>query len=284
MLVTVRMNRPSPVPAVYCTLVQLPFDTDQPVPFTTQLQVVVPSCPVTVAFSVLPLELQAGLEAGGLIVHEGIAITRTVSEQVPMLLQMSVAEQMTVVVPTGYGAFNGWPSLRVHVTGSMPSQLSLAEGVKFTGEPAQTVMFPPPVLQVTTGAVVSTFQNTRRVNDGAELPQMSVAVQVRVWERKQPLTTTGPVVGGCTLIPQLSVMMTVPNALSICPGDGLQCKFIESAPFGLIIGSMVSTVQVTLLVIGIAWLPQLSAAVHVRLRVNVHPEPMVVSVWETVTG
>jgi hypothetical protein len=106
------------------------------------------------ALRLLLLDPQMGAEAGAVIVQLGLRTTRTVKLQVPVLLQPSVAEQVTVTVePTGYGAFMAWLSLRVQVTGTEPEQLSVAEGVgMFRAEPSQTVMLLPGTLQLTTGA------------------------------------------------------------------------------------------------------------------------------------
>lgn len=55
-------------------------------------------------------------------------ITTIVCVQLAELPAVSFAVQVMIVVPTGYGAFNGWPSLRIPVTVGVP-QLSLANGV-----------------------------------------------------------------------------------------------------------------------------------------------------------
>jgi hypothetical protein len=76
------------------------------------------------------------------------------------------------------------PSLRTQFTGTEPSQLSVAEVTKetFPASPTQTVISPLPLLQVTTGASVSTFQVMVTLADEV-LPQRSVEVKVRVWLR-----------------------------------------------------------------------------------------------------
>jgi hypothetical protein len=62
-------------------------------------------------------------------VNVGASVSNTVTVwvQEAWLPEPSVAVQVMVVVPFGYGAFNGWPSLRVPVTVGVP-QLSVAVG------------------------------------------------------------------------------------------------------------------------------------------------------------
>src|SRR5438477_11840304 len=55
-------------------------------------------------------------------------LTVTCCTHVAMLLQASVAFQVMLVLPCGYGAVSGWLSLRVPVTTGAGAQLSVAAG------------------------------------------------------------------------------------------------------------------------------------------------------------
>jgi hypothetical protein len=65
--------------------------------------------------------------AGQVICGGSVSLTVTVNEQLPVLVLVSVAEQVTVVVPTG----NVAPEAGVQTTGITPSQLSLAVGAVY---------------------------------------------------------------------------------------------------------------------------------------------------------
>src|SRR6266851_1557353 len=63
------------------------------------------------------------------IVGGSLSTTVTVCVQLDWLPEASVAVQVIVVVPFGYGAFKGWLSLRVPTTVGLLSQLSVAVAV-----------------------------------------------------------------------------------------------------------------------------------------------------------
>ena len=104
-----------------------------------------------------PAHLGSPKPGPSMMLQVGVPFTLTVKLQEAELPQPSVAGQVIVVTPTGYGSVNGKASLRLHTTGIAPSQLSLAVGgVKLTGAPSQTMMLPGQ--PVNTGAVRSSFQ------------------------------------------------------------------------------------------------------------------------------
>jgi hypothetical protein len=67
--------------------------------------------------------------AGQLIVGFSVSLTVTVWVHDEVLFASSVAVQVIVVVPLGYGAFSGWLSLRVPLIVGVLSQLSVAVAV-----------------------------------------------------------------------------------------------------------------------------------------------------------
>src|SRR2546428_554748 len=115
-----------------------------------------------------------------------------------------------------------------------------------------------------TGAVVSSVQVTVRATGVAALPQASLTVQVRVWERWQPLLLIGPSEALGAPTPQLSVAVARPRARSRSAALGLQLK-VRVLPEALITGAVVSSVQVTVRATGVAALPQASLTVQVRV-------------------
>ena len=126
----------------------------------------------------------------------------------------------------------------------------------------QAVIFKVVPVAVITGATVSTVQVTVLEAEEA-LPQLSVAVQVRVCVRVHPEAVTVPVEGTAVMFAvQLSVAVAVPRAESMPAGEGLHPS-VSVVPVAVITGATVSTVQVTVLEAE-AELPQLSAAVQVR--------------------
>jgi hypothetical protein len=115
---------------------------------------------------------------------------------------------------------------------------------------------------VITGATVSKVQVTVRETAIAALPQASMAVQVLVCEREQPVAVTVPVDAVGVTGPQASVAVAVPSAESIAPAVGLHAS-VNVVPVAVITGATVSKVQVTVRETAIAALPQASTAVQV---------------------
>src|SRR5256885_1313296 len=86
--------------------------------------------------------------------------------------------------------------------------------------------------QMMVGSVVSTTQLAVRETGVAALPQASVRVHVRLWERLQPVTVMALSVEVGLTLPQLSVAVAVPRAASIAAAVGLQ--FNVALPLALI--------------------------------------------------
>jgi hypothetical protein len=109
----------------------------------------------------------------GTVTTGGVSVTVIVKLAVPVLVCSSVAEQFTVVVPSG----NVEPDAGVQVTGSVPSTTSVALAVNVTAAPlglvACVVMFDG---TATTGGVVSVTVTVKVPL--AVLRAASVAVQV----------------------------------------------------------------------------------------------------------
>src|ERR1700752_4708457 len=97
-----------------------------------------------------------------LIVGASTSLTVTVCWHEDVLPESSVALQVIIVVPFGYGALSGWPSLRVPTMVGVLSQLSVAVAVpgltvaEHVPGSLPVVMFPG---QVIAGAVVSLTVN-----------------------------------------------------------------------------------------------------------------------------
>ena len=113
---------------------------------------------------------------------------------------------------------------------------------------------------VIVGGVVSSVQVA--VLEAEEvLPHASVAVHVLVWLLAHPLLTTAPSVEVSVGVPQASVAVAVPSVALISDAVGLHDK-VRAAPVAVIVGGVVSSVQVAVLEIEEV-LPQASVAVHV---------------------
>src|SRR5688572_21887648 len=112
--------------------------------------------------------MSPGTDSTGLTV----STTVTVKLRVPALPALSVAEQVTVVVPTA----NVEPLAGVHTGVNAPSTLSTADAVKLYTAPAGEVACSvAPAGTVMTGGVVSTTVMVKFIS--ATLPCESVAVQ-----------------------------------------------------------------------------------------------------------
>ena len=95
----------------------------------------------------------------------------------------------------------------------------------------------------------------------AIFPHPSVAVNVLVCERKQPLLCNTPVEIVTVGVPHPSLAVAEPSAPSIVAEDGLQPR-ASAFPDALIIGCVKSSVHVAVLDVELVF-PQASVAVHV---------------------
>jgi hypothetical protein len=155
------------------------------------------------------------------------------------------------------------PPSQVSVTVALPKAFSMAMalGLHVVIVPLEGV----PVV-VITGPVVSAFQVIILVAV-AVLPQLSVAVHVRVWD----LLQVGPVMALSADVtvadpPQLSVAVAVPKAVMMAALRGLHPILVVD-PLGPlvreIVGGVVLDFQVTVLLMGTAENPQALVAVQV---------------------
>jgi hypothetical protein len=135
---------------------------------------------------------------------------------------------------------------------------------------------------VIVGLVVSTVHVTVRLVE-AVLPHASVAVKVRVSERVQPLVVTALSTDEIVGVLQVSFAVALPRAASICAAVGLQPAF-NVVPLAVMIGEVVSTVQVTVRLV-LALSPHASVAVKVRVCDRAHAVTMILPSQEvTVTA
>ena len=95
----------------------------------------------------------------------------------------------------------------------------------------------------------------------AELPQPSVAINVRVLEAEQLPELTGPSVNVTDGEPQVAVAVAEPSAALISEAEGLQPS-VGVTPVIIIVGGLGALVHVTVLD-AVAELPQPSRAVNV---------------------
>src|SRR5438876_85885 len=117
------------------------------------------------------------MSAGAVTVGGVVSTTVTVKEFIPVLPLPSLAEQVTVVAPSG----KLLPETGVQVTGTDPAQTSSALAVKLT------VASPPPVHSaemgagtVTTGAAVSLTVTVKEALPVFPLPSLAEQVTVVV--------------------------------------------------------------------------------------------------------
>jgi hypothetical protein len=191
--------------------------------------------------------------------------------QASVAVQVLVCEREQPVITTE-------PVLAAGVTGP---QLSVAVAVPRAASMAAAIGLQPSVkvvpVAVITGASESRVQVTILETDTATLPQASVAVQVLLCEREQPIITTEPVLAAGVTGPQLSVAVAVPRAESIAPAVGLQAS-VKVVPVAVMTGASESRVQVTVLDTDTATLPQASVAVHVLVCEREQPVAVTVPV------
>ena len=154
-----------------------------------------------------------------------VSVTVTVNDAAPLLPRASVAVQLTVVGPSE----NVAPLAGVHVTGSAPSTISVADVVKLNAAPvalvASSVAFAG---TVTTGPVESV---TVTVNDDARvLPCVSVAVQLTVVD---PSGNVAPLDGA-------HATTTLPSTASLAVAE-----YVKLAPVALVASIVASAGTVT---------------------------------------
>src|SRR5678815_247935 len=192
----------------------------------------------------------------------------TVRAAVELLPQASVAVNVLVCVrlqPLTWTAPSTETTvgvLQASVAVAVPSApfISPADGLQ------PSVVVVPPV--VNTGGVISEIHVTVRA--AVELlPQASVAVNVLVCVRLQPLTWTSPSTETTVGVLQASVAVAVPSAPFISPADGLQPSVVVVPPV-VITGGVISEIHVTVRA-AVELLPQASLAVNVLVCVRLQP-------------
>ena len=113
---------------------------------------------------------------------------------------------------------------------------------------------------VITGGLISSVHVA--VRDAVEVfPHASIAVNVLVCDRPQPVLATLPLLNETVGVPQASVAVAVPNAPSIAEALGLQPS-ARGLPLVVIVGAILSAVHDTVLD-AVDVLPHASRAVHV---------------------
>jgi hypothetical protein len=145
-------------------------------------------------------------------------------------------------------------------------QLSVAEAepsaaLIWAAEGLQPAFNVDPEALIIGGVISITQMIVREVPE--TFPHASVAVNVLVCVRLQPLEMIFPSLKETTGVPQLSVAEAVPSAALICAAEGLQPAF-NVVPEAVISGAVVSTTQVMVLD-ALDTLPQASAAENVRV-------------------
>src|SRR5262245_62191068 len=120
----------------------------------------------------------------------------------------------------------------------------------------------------TVGPYASRFRSTVRAAV-LVLPQASLAVNVRVCVRVQPLLVTALSADVTVAALHVSVAVALPSAASMAAVLGLQPAF-NVVPVAVTVGPVVSRVQLTVRA-AVLVLPQASLAVNVRVCVRVRP-------------
>jgi len=103
----------------------------------------------------------------------------------------------------------------------------------------------------------------------AVLPQPSVAVKVRICERRHPLLRTDPSLDDTVGVPHASVAVALPRAASIVDDDGLQPR-ARPLPVAVTDGAVTSAVHVAVRDV-VDVLAQASVAVNVLVCERRHP-------------
>src|SRR5687767_257214 len=190
------------------------------------------------------------LDAVEVLPQKSLAVNVLVCERLHPLLVTLPSLEDTVGVPQASAAV------------AVPSALlmSLAAGL----HPSAVVV--PPV--VSTGAVTSAVHVTV-LEAVAVLPQKSIALNVLVCERAQPLLVTLPSLEDTVGMPHASVAVAVPRALLISLATGLHPSVVVVPPV-VSTGAVTSAVHVTVLE-AVEVLPQKSLAVNVLVCERLHP-------------
>src|SRR5678815_3389224 len=190
------------------------------------------------------------LAAVAVLPQPSIAVNVLVCVRSQPLLPIDPSEELTVGVPQGSVAL------------AVPSAalISLADGL----HPSVNVV--PPVVNV--GGVTSAIQ-VIVLAAVAVLPQPSIAVNVLVCVRSQPLLPIDPSLDDTVGVPQGSVALAVPSAALISLADGLQPS-VNVVPPVVNVGGVTSAIQVIVLD-AVAVLPQPSIAVNVLVCVRSQP-------------
>jgi hypothetical protein len=164
--------------------------------------------------------MSAGKVKVGGVVSTTVSVTVTSKLPLAVFVCESVAEQLTVVVPTG----NVEPDAGKQVTGTEPSTKSLAETVKFTAMPeasvVSTVIFAG---KFKVGAVVSTAETLKLAVP--VLPCVSVAEQLTV------------VVPNANVEPEVGKQAWVFTASS---GSVAEVLYVTTAPAGPVASTLKS--------------------------------------------
>jgi Ni,Fe-hydrogenase III small subunit len=254
-----------------------------PVPFTFSLLVteviaqVAPHASLITGVTVMSLILWfGGHKQAGLTVKLVItgAVTSTVHvavrEVVDVLPQPSVAvhvlvcerEQLLLSTPPSVEVTVGVPQSSVAV--AVPNAPSI---VAVDGLHPNDKLLPVAVI---VGDVTSTAHVAVRLVVEV-LPQPSVAVQVLVCEREQPLLCTDPSLNVVVGVPHASVAEALPRAALIAAEFGLQPAFpLAGVPVAVRVGGVTSSVHVAVRQ-AVEVLPHPSVAVHVLFCERRHP-------------
>jgi hypothetical protein len=188
------------------------------------------------------------------------AIQFTVRDAVEVLPQKSLAvhvlvcerEHPSLVTLPSLDDTVGSPHASVAVAVPSALLISPADGLH-----PSDVLFPPVVI---VGGVASTIHVI--VLDSVDvLLQPSLAVNVLVSERPQPMISKEPSDDETVGLPHASVAVAVPSASSISPADGLHPRN-GTVPPVISVGGVLSDVQVTVLA-AVDELPHASIAVNV---------------------
>jgi hypothetical protein len=217
---------------------------------------------VVMAGPVLSAVHVAVLDAVEVLPQASMAVNVLVCERSQPELDMLLLVNETVGVP------------QASVAVAVPKARSIAEA---EGLQPRVRLFPEVVI---VGVVLSSAHVA--VRDAVDvLPHASIAVNVLVCERPQPVLETLPLEKETVGVPQASVAVAVPNARSIAEAEGLQPR-VKLFPEVAMVGAVTSAVHVAVLD-AVEVLPHASMAVNVLVCERSQPElDMLLLVNETV--
>src|SRR4030095_9215356 len=209
------------------------------------------------------------------------AIQFTVRDAVDVLPQKSLAVHVLVCVRAQPSLVTlpsledtvGTPHASVAVAVPNAPFISPAEGLHPSDVPV------PPVVK--TGGVTSAVHVTVRAAVEV-LPQKSLAVNVLVCEREQPLLLTLPSLEDTVGSPHASVAVAVPSEALISPADGLHPSVNDPPPV-VNTGGVRSAIQFTVRD-AVEVFPQASLAVHVLVCVREQPSLVTLPSLEDTVG